>query len=62
LIPQLEAVTQLKVKMEIFTGIYVVEKDDAAYTRQRDAVMQAIKTYGADHIAGVTVGNEFMLK
>jgi exo-beta-1,3-glucanase (GH17 family) len=48
--------------MEIFTGIYVVENDDAAYTRQRDAVMQAIKTYGADHIAGITVGNEFMLK
>jgi exo-beta-1,3-glucanase (GH17 family) len=62
LLLQLEAVTQLKVKMEIFTGIYVVENDDAAYTRQRDAVMQAIKTYGADHIAGITVGNEFMLK
>ena len=33
-----------------------------AYVRQRDYVTEAIKTYGTDHIAGVTVGNEFMLK
>ena len=48
--------------MEVFLGIYTVPDDLEAYTRQRDAVMDALKTYGADHVAGVTVGNEFMLK
>lgn len=40
------------------------EPDDAgvAYTRQRDLIIDAIKTYGTANIGGVTVGNEFMLK
>jgi exo-beta-1,3-glucanase (GH17 family) len=57
----LEAIKQNNADIELFTGIYITENDDASYTRQRDAVMQAIKTYGTDHIAGITVGNEFML-
>lgn len=57
----LEAIKQTKVEMEVFLGIYTVPDDLDAYTRQRDAVMDALKTYGADHVAGVTVGNEFML-
>jgi len=57
----LEAIKHNNVNMEVFTGIYIVENDDPAYTRQRDAIMSAIKTYGTDHIAGITVGNEFML-
>jgi exo-beta-1,3-glucanase (GH17 family) len=38
-----------------------VNEDDTAYTRQRDLIKDAITTYGTDHIAGVTVGNEFIL-
>ena len=48
--------------MQVFAGNFVVEGDPTAYERQRDAIKNAITTYGADHIAGVTVGNEFMLK
>jgi exo-beta-1,3-glucanase (GH17 family) len=59
---QLEAIKQTKVEMEVFLGIYTVPDDLDAYSRQRDAVMDALKEYGADHVAGVTVGNEFMLK
>ncbi|KAJ2931762.1 hypothetical protein H1R20_g5495, partial [Candolleomyces eurysporus] len=57
----LEAIVQTKVDMEVFTGIYVVADDHDAYLRQRDLIKGAIETYGTKHIAGVTVGNEFML-
>ena len=60
--PKLEAIVQTKVDMEVFTGIYVVPDDHDAYLRQRDLIKDAITTYGTKHIAGVTVGNEFMLK
>jgi exo-beta-1,3-glucanase (GH17 family) len=48
--------------MEIFAGNFVVDGDPSAYERQRDAIKEAIIAYGTDHIAAVTVGNEFMLK
>lgn len=48
--------------MQVFAGNFVVDGDPTAYERQRDAIKNAIITYGADHIAGITVGNEFMLK
>jgi len=49
--------------MTVWLGNYVNADDaGAAYTRQRDLIEAAIKTYGTDHIGGVTVGNEFMLK
>lgn len=34
----------------------------ASYNRQKGVIQQAIQVYGADHIGGITVGNEFMLK
>lgn len=34
----------------------------AAYRRQRDLIKDALQTYGTDHVEGITVGNEFMLK
>lgn len=47
----------------MYLGNYAVPDDNgAAYTRQRDILKEAISTYGTDHISGVTVGNEFMLK
>jgi len=49
--------------MEVFLGNYPIATDNgAAYQRQRDVLKAAIQTYGTDHIAGMTVGNEFMLK
>lgn len=59
---QLEAIKQTKVDMEVYLGNYVVDGDPTAYERQRDEIKKAIETYGVDHIAGITVGNEFMLK
>jgi len=47
--------------MTVFLGNYPVPDDNTPYTRQRDLIKAAIQTYGVDHIAGVTVGNEFML-
>lgn len=58
----LEAIKQTKTDIEVYLGNYVVPDDNGtAYTRQRDTIKQAILDYGTDHIAGITVGNEFML-
>lgn len=59
---QLEAIKQTNVDMEVYVGNYVLPEDNEPYVRQRDIIKDAIQTYGIDHIAGVTVGNEFMLK
>jgi len=48
--------------MQVYVGNYVVSDDIAVYQRQRNAIKDALQTYGADHVAGITVGNEFMLK
>jgi exo-beta-1,3-glucanase (GH17 family) len=47
--------------MQVFLGNYVLPDEPTAYTRQRDILREAIETYGTDNIAGITVGNEFML-
>ena len=49
--------------MQVYLGNYNVPTDnDAAYNRQKQLIQGVITTYGADSIAGVTVGNEYMLK
>ncbi|KAK7470392.1 hypothetical protein VKT23_001819 [Stygiomarasmius scandens] len=58
----LEAIQQTKTNISVYLGIYNVPDDDhAAYKRQRDTIKEALQTYGTDHVAGITVGNEFML-
>jgi len=58
----LEAIKQTKTNLTVYLANYNVPNDQgAAYVRQRDLIIDAIKTYGPDHIGGVTVGNEFML-
>ncbi|KAJ6628915.1 glycoside hydrolase superfamily [Mycena sp. CBHHK59/15] len=58
----LEAIKQTKVNMSVFLGNYPIPTDaGAAYVRQRDTIKEALQTYGADHVAGITVGNEFIL-
>ncbi|KAJ1024087.1 hypothetical protein NDA16_002926 [Ustilago loliicola] len=56
----LEAIKQTKVDMQVFLAVWV---DDNAVTfkRQVDNIVDAVKQYGTDHIAGITVGNEFLL-
>ena len=49
--------------MTVFLGNYNIPTDAGeAYERQRDTIKEALETYGTDHVAGITVGNEFMLK
>ena len=49
--------------MTVYLGNYNIPTDaGAAYVRQRDVIKEALQTYGTDHIGGITVGNEFMLK
>lgn len=48
--------------MTVWLGNYPVPTDPTPYERQRDAIIDAIKTYGTDHISGITVGNEYILK
>lgn len=48
--------------MQVYLGNYPIPDDNGPYERQRDTIKEALQTYGADHVAGVTVGNEFMLK
>ncbi|THV07250.1 glycoside hydrolase family 17 protein [Dendrothele bispora CBS 962.96] len=58
----LEAIKQTKVNMQVFLGNYPSATDGgAAYERQRDILKSAVQSYGTDHIAGITVGNEFIL-
>ncbi|EPQ52588.1 glycoside hydrolase family 17 protein [Gloeophyllum trabeum ATCC 11539] len=57
----LEAIKQTKVNMTVWLANYNIPTDKTPYTRQKQAIQEAIQTYGTDHIGGVTVGNEFML-
>jgi exo-beta-1,3-glucanase (GH17 family) len=57
----LEAIKQTKTNIKVFPAIYLVEKDDVGYQRQKTALQQALQTYGTDNVLGITVGNEFML-
>jgi hypothetical protein len=60
---QLEAIKQTKVDLDVVPAIYNVPTDGgAAYVRQRDLIVDAIKTYGTGNILGLTVGNEWMLE
>ncbi|KAF8632210.1 hypothetical protein AX15_001971 [Amanita polypyramis BW_CC] len=58
----LEAIRQTKVDMQVYLGNYNVPNDnDAAYNRQKGQIKEVITNYGTGSVAGVTVGNEFML-
>jgi hypothetical protein len=49
--------------MQVYLGNYPEPNDNGTeYNQQKQAIVAAINTYGTGQIAGVTVGNEFMLK
>jgi len=56
----LEAVKQTKVDMQVFLAIYV-DGTNATYTRQKAVIKQTLLDYGTDNIAGIAIGNEYML-
>lgn len=58
----LEAIQKAGVDLNVYLGIYTLPDDDhEAYHRQKEAIQEALQTYGSDHVHGITVGNEFML-
>jgi len=57
----LEGIKQAgNVDLSVWLGIYI-DGNDTVYERQLNAVTTAIQKYGTEHIAGITVGNEFLL-
>ncbi|MBW0538823.1 hypothetical protein O181_078538 [Austropuccinia psidii MF-1] len=48
------------VDMSVWLGIFI-DGNDTVYQRQVDAVTAAIQKYGTQNIAGITVGNEYLL-
>ncbi|KAA1095164.1 hypothetical protein PGT21_036257 [Puccinia graminis f. sp. tritici] len=57
----LEGIKQAgNVDLSVWLGIFI-DGNDTVYERQLNAVTTAIQKYGTEHIAGITVGNEFLL-
>ncbi|KNZ63274.1 hypothetical protein VP01_1165g4 [Puccinia sorghi] len=57
----LEGIKQAgNVDLSVWLGIFI-DGNDTVYERQLKAVTTAIQKYGTEHIAGITVGNEFLL-
>ncbi|KAF9243455.1 glycoside hydrolase family 17 protein [Melanogaster broomeanus] len=57
----LAAIEATQVNMSVYLGNYPAMDNGTAYDRQKAEIMLALQTYGAEHVAGVTVGNEFIL-
>ncbi|SNX87734.1 uncharacterized protein MEPE_06444 [Melanopsichium pennsylvanicum] len=56
----LEAIDQTKVDMQVFLAVWV-DDNSTTFQRQVDNIVDAVKKYGTDHIAGISVGNEYLL-
>ncbi|WVQ84409.1 hypothetical protein IAT38_006561 [Cryptococcus sp. DSM 104549] len=56
----MQAIQDTKVNMTVWLGIYV-DSNETAYTDQLNHVVDVLKTYGTDHVSGITVGNEYIL-
>ncbi|KAG2146123.1 glycoside hydrolase family 17 protein [Suillus bovinus] len=58
----LAAIQATKVNMSVYLGNYPDATDNgAAYTRQKGEIQTALQQYGGSNVAGITVGNEFIL-
>jgi hypothetical protein len=40
--------------VQVFLGNYILPNDDAVYERQKAILLDALRTYGVDHVAGIT--------
>ncbi|CBQ71401.1 conserved hypothetical protein [Sporisorium reilianum SRZ2] len=56
----LEAIKQTKVDMSVFLAVWVGD-NATTFARQVANIVDALATYGTDHVAGITVGNEYLL-
>ena len=58
----LEAIQKTGVNMSVWLGNYpAIGDNNTAYERQKQEIIDAINMWGSDHVAGITVGNEFVL-
>ncbi|KZT52945.1 glycoside hydrolase family 17 protein [Calocera cornea HHB12733] len=58
----LEGITASKVDLSVYLAICEYVTDNVtSYTEQKEKVLDALTTYGADKVLGVAVGNEFIL-
>jgi len=58
----LEAINKTGVNMNVWLGNYPAVGDNGtAYYRQKQEIIDAINMWGVDNVAGITVGNEFVL-
>ncbi|KAG6331196.1 hypothetical protein ID866_7891, partial [Astraeus odoratus] len=58
----LAAIQETKVDMSVYLGNYPDPTDNGtAYYRQKQEIQTALQTYGTANVAGITVGNEFIL-
>lgn len=59
----LAAIKQTKVNMNVWLGNYPAATDNGtAYERQKGEIQTALQQFGAAHVSGITVGNEFILE
>lgn len=59
----LAAIQATKVNMSVWLGNYPALGDNGtAYFRQQGEMQTALQQFGAANVAGVTVGNEFILE
>ncbi|BGP01034.1 Glycoside hydrolase family 17 protein [Rhodotorula toruloides] len=56
----LQAIQDTKVNMTVWLGAYVGD-NTTVNAQQQEFVLDALKIYGADHVSGVTIGNEYVL-
>ncbi|GAA6028679.1 hypothetical protein JCM8097_007343 [Rhodosporidiobolus ruineniae] len=56
----LQAIQDTKANMTIWIGAYMGTNDTVNAQQQQD-ILDALKAYGADHVSGVTIGNEYIL-
>jgi exo-beta-1,3-glucanase (GH17 family) len=57
----LNALQRTNVNMQVWLGIFI-DGTDATYQRQLQETFDAIKKYGTRNVAGITVGNEYILQ
>ncbi|KAK4698349.1 hypothetical protein P7C70_g7931, partial [Phenoliferia sp. Uapishka_3] len=56
----LQAIQDTKVNMSIWIGAYI-GSDTTVNAQQQTDALDALKAYGADHVSGVIIGNEYLL-
>jgi exo-beta-1,3-glucanase (GH17 family) len=56
----IDAIQRTKTNLTVFLGIYI-STDTTVFPRQLSETLAVLQQYGADQVAGITVGNEYIL-